>query len=177
MSSEKPSAPHVCDHCKDTHLMPLDGRYVPCTSCPTPCPKCRQGGRGAFCERTPCACECHVEGKLVIETEDRIGAEPPAHPLKLGRSARRSDTDHGEHVMAEKKGAHHVGPGLPRSDKTSDYMFVWGDSLEDIRSKARDRLLLQLGQAVLQLMNDRHLGHVGRDALGRAINEFHEAIR
>lgn len=50
---------HVCDHCKDTHLMPMEDRYVPCTRCPTPCQKCRAGGYGAFCEQTPCDCECH----------------------------------------------------------------------------------------------------------------------
>jgi hypothetical protein len=31
-------------------------RKVHCTRCPTPCENCRFG---AFCETTPCGCECH----------------------------------------------------------------------------------------------------------------------
>lgn len=58
-----PAPPHtpVCNHCSDTHLMPFGDpcRSVPCTRCPVPCQKCRAGGTGAFCEHTPCACECH----------------------------------------------------------------------------------------------------------------------
>lgn len=50
----------VCSTCNDTHRMKLHGRTVPCTRCPTPCQKCRAGGNGPFCERTPCACECHA---------------------------------------------------------------------------------------------------------------------
>lgn len=158
MTSEKPSSPHVCEHCKDTHLMPLDGRYVPCTRCPTPCEKCRKGGTGAFCEHTPCACECHDEvkpiGKLVIETEDRLGAEPPAHPLDIDRSARRSDTAH-----------------------PADFNFVWSNSQQALLDKARDKLLLELGQAMLVLMNQGMLSHRSRDDLGRAVHEFQVAMR
>lgn len=30
-----------------------------CTHCPVPCSKCRAGGNAAYCEATPCSCECH----------------------------------------------------------------------------------------------------------------------
>ena len=56
----------VCARCNDTHLMWLDDRQVPCTSCPTPCDKCRID-YAAFCERTPCPCVCHC-GKFEFET-------------------------------------------------------------------------------------------------------------
>lgn len=47
----------VCDTCNDTHIMNDKGWM--CTRCPVPCQECRQGGNGAFCEHTPCSCECH----------------------------------------------------------------------------------------------------------------------
>lgn len=49
----------VCDHCNDTHRMSLRGDWVMCTRCPVPCQLCRYQGIGAFCENTPCACDCH----------------------------------------------------------------------------------------------------------------------
>ena len=54
----------TCERCGDTHVMTLhreghEDREVMCTSCPTPCQKCRQGGTGPYCETTPCGCECH----------------------------------------------------------------------------------------------------------------------
>lgn len=49
----------VCSTCNDTHMMPLGERSVPCTRCPSPCQKCRVGGIGAYCEKTPCPCTCH----------------------------------------------------------------------------------------------------------------------
>ena len=47
----------VCNTCNDTHIMTETGRM--CIRCPVPCQECRQGGNGAFCEHTPCGCECH----------------------------------------------------------------------------------------------------------------------
>ena len=51
----------VCARCNDTHLVTSheEGRQVMCTSCPTPCGKCRGAHGGAFCATTPCTCECH----------------------------------------------------------------------------------------------------------------------
>jgi hypothetical protein len=65
----------VCKRCNDTHLMTRgeEGheREVMCTFCPTPCEACRAGGFGAFCEKTPCECACHV----------KTAQERPARPL------------------------------------------------------------------------------------------------
>lgn len=60
----KGGAVPVCDTCNDTHQMELEGQgKVPCTRCPTPCPSCAEnGGRGAYCESTPCDCSCHEMG-------------------------------------------------------------------------------------------------------------------
>lgn len=50
----------VCVRCNDTHVIGLeDGQNISCTRCPVPCQKCRRGGRGAYCETTPCGCDCH----------------------------------------------------------------------------------------------------------------------
>jgi len=53
---------YVCDRCKDEHTV-WDSRYdhqIPCTACPTPCRECASGsGKGAFCDKTSCPCECH----------------------------------------------------------------------------------------------------------------------
>ena len=52
----------ICTTCNDTHMM-LFGEYhdeVMCTHCPMPCQRCRAGGHGAFCETTPCPCDCHA---------------------------------------------------------------------------------------------------------------------
>ncbi len=52
----------VCDRCNDTHLV-YDSRFereIMCTSCPTPCPKCRRH-QEAYCATTPCPCECHAQ--------------------------------------------------------------------------------------------------------------------
>lgn len=64
MSNEHQPGSPVCWTCNDTHVMELhsyggDSREVMCTRCPTPCQKCRAGGVGAFCEHTPCSCDCH----------------------------------------------------------------------------------------------------------------------
>jgi hypothetical protein len=62
----------ACSTCDDTHVMHLRGDAVMCTRCPVPCQKCRAGGTGAFCERTPCACECHNERHPDTHYEPRI---------------------------------------------------------------------------------------------------------
>lgn len=56
----------ICSVCNDTHLMDFFhgnhdefSRKVMCTSCPTPCDKCRSNGYGPYCTETPCSCECH----------------------------------------------------------------------------------------------------------------------
>lgn len=64
----------VCKTCNDTHRMTQaregdNDRVVMCTSCPVPCQRCRAGGRGAFCEKTPCRCACHVEGTATARAE------------------------------------------------------------------------------------------------------------
>ena len=56
----------VCRVCLDTHRFPESGHM--CTSCPIPCEECRQGGRGAFCESTPCACKCHRNWRASVTT-------------------------------------------------------------------------------------------------------------
>lgn len=54
----------VCEVCNDTHMMPYGERRVMCTYCPVPCRKCAcDSGRGAFCETTPCDCDCHRRSK------------------------------------------------------------------------------------------------------------------
>jgi hypothetical protein len=55
------SGKFVCKTCMDTHRVDRhDGSVVMCTRCPRPCRKCAVGeGRGAYCETTPCACDCH----------------------------------------------------------------------------------------------------------------------
>jgi hypothetical protein len=62
----------TCSVCNDTHVMPTSDEEIArrgaphnwaCTSCPTPCEKCRgrfrDGGASAFCAETPCVCRCH----------------------------------------------------------------------------------------------------------------------
>lgn len=49
----------TCKVCKDSHVMILDDRAVPCTFCPVPCKECRLDKIGAYCESTPCPCDCH----------------------------------------------------------------------------------------------------------------------
>lgn len=53
----------VCSTCKDTHRMEFGDQKVMCTHCPSPCEKCRKNGNGAFCEKTPCDCQCHKKSK------------------------------------------------------------------------------------------------------------------
>lgn len=60
----------VCSTCDDTHRMVLEDHPVPCTHCPLPCRDCASnGGRGAYCSRTPCPCKCHL----------RSDPPPPTH--------------------------------------------------------------------------------------------------
>jgi hypothetical protein len=54
----------VCSTCNDTHLMPYGEDRVMCTRCPLPCQKCRMGGTGAFCGKTPCECQCHDQRRV-----------------------------------------------------------------------------------------------------------------
>lgn len=49
----------VCSTCRDTHVMALGDRTVPCTRCPVPCEDCRSCG-SAYCKVTQCACACHI---------------------------------------------------------------------------------------------------------------------
>lgn len=51
----------VCGVCKDTHTMYLGGRAVPCACCPLPCQltTCRSTSTQAYCDKTPCGCDCH----------------------------------------------------------------------------------------------------------------------
>lgn len=56
----------VCDVCNDSHMMTLEDQGdVMCTRCPVPCQKCRVGGRGPYCENTPCGCNCHYYNKTL----------------------------------------------------------------------------------------------------------------
>jgi hypothetical protein len=64
----------VCKTCGDQHRV---GSRV-CTSCPLPCPQCRLGGIGAFCDKTPCACACHEGSFLYVDWRQR--RELPAVP-------------------------------------------------------------------------------------------------
>lgn len=52
----------VCKYCNDTHWVhSVIGGTVLCQYCPVPCQKCREGGNGPFCAKTPCDCECHAK--------------------------------------------------------------------------------------------------------------------
>lgn len=92
--SKKP----VCDYCNDTHTMTLhresgQEQEVACTRCPTPCQKCRAGGRGAFCEKTPCACRCHTgpaQERDAVEREiaRRAAGRPDIWELAMGERQR-----------------------------------------------------------------------------------------
>lgn len=58
--TKTPAKPKVvCTTCNDTHYMNVDERHVMCTQCPIPCEGCCGPPSGAFCEYTPCFCECH----------------------------------------------------------------------------------------------------------------------
>jgi hypothetical protein len=70
----------VCTTCNDTHMMQFGERHpVTCTRCPVPCQKCRAGGNGPFCSRTPCACSCHAN-------DWRYRKAPPPAPDLAGGS-------------------------------------------------------------------------------------------
>lgn len=64
-----PIALPICSRCNDTHEMPAwngSGATWPCTGCPRPCDKstCRTSACAAFCDVTPCACECHADDHM-----------------------------------------------------------------------------------------------------------------
>lgn len=65
----------VCKCCNDTHKMDVEDRGPwPCTSCPTPCERCRDA---AYCRDTPCQCACHKKDKFgyYAETHKKSPAE------------------------------------------------------------------------------------------------------
>jgi hypothetical protein len=66
----------ICANCKDTHRVHYEderGEWVDryCQHCPTPCQRCRAGGIGAYCEKTPCDCACHAGHFLYREHAQR----------------------------------------------------------------------------------------------------------
>lgn len=75
----------VCSTCNDTHQMTIHGegevdRVVMCTQCPVPCQRCRAGGNGPYCEKTPCDCACHAKHRT---SEARAsGCEHASHSRK-----------------------------------------------------------------------------------------------
>ncbi len=73
----------VCSTCSDTHSMSLGDRTVLCTHCPTPCQSCREGGNGAFCATTPCACDCHQTARHRAHAADCL-AQITAAVAELG---------------------------------------------------------------------------------------------
>lgn len=77
----------VCETCNDTHRMLMTSieREVMCTACPVPCGKCREGGRGAYCEQTPCACDCH-------EPKEKRVTKPVPNERELLAYLLREDT-------------------------------------------------------------------------------------
>ena len=62
----------VCTTCKDTHVMVIGDRTVPCTFCLLPCPRCRTGGNGAYCTTTPCPCTCHPSHRIPPQPIDSL---------------------------------------------------------------------------------------------------------
>ena len=77
----------VCDTCNDTHRMEVhdehgDSRVYPCTHCPAPCERCR---KGAYCETTPCTCDCHKDSK---EQNDATGRGKAPAQSRPGTSSR-----------------------------------------------------------------------------------------
>ena len=122
----------MCSTCNDTHLMSYGEDRVMCTRCPVPCQKCRAGGTGAFCGKTPCECQCHDQRRvresldahaagyaeavadirrwLVAECKEAHVKRLKHRPSELSRVIRVMDagilvTDSGAHVGAAKKGA------------------------------------------------------------------------
>ena len=69
---EEPTVVPVCVSCGDKHQN--DGGRL-CTRCPVPCQRCRVDAIGAYCGKTPCACDCHV-GDFRYEDHARRKALP-----------------------------------------------------------------------------------------------------
>lgn len=88
----------VCSRCNDTHLMSWDDgdRMVSCTSCPVPCQKCRAGGYGAFCGKTPCACECHT-----TNDKTRLNISEEAFQVALVVSGAKTEDEQTALLMGE----------------------------------------------------------------------------
>ncbi len=82
-----PSTAPICSACNDTHRMKSRPEWA-CTSCPSPCQKCRQGGTGAFCEKTPCACACHANQHQYAHRDikpENVPKSGPPRKTALGR--------------------------------------------------------------------------------------------
>jgi hypothetical protein len=79
----EPTPEPICGVCMDTHQIPNrtdDGTWA-CTSCPSPCRSCASdGGRGAFCATTPCACECHKGRGLYASRDTQPTTPSPSKP-------------------------------------------------------------------------------------------------
>lgn len=80
----------ICDRCDDTHQITLhrangDDLDVMCTSCPSPCDHCRQGGNGPFCTTTPCPCDCHL-GSRFYQERTREAVEARAQEIELANT-------------------------------------------------------------------------------------------
>lgn len=108
----------ICDVCNDTHRNPGPTGSLLCVYCPVPCQRCRQGGRGPYCETTPCACACHHGSRhypVVIV---------PASPAGLDATATRAVLDD---VLAE-RGRQHARWGqqdLPDGTGVSGHDVLW----------------------------------------------------
>jgi len=124
----------VCTVCNDTHRMARhDGSDVPCTSCPTPCGRCRANRNGAYCTATPCACECHASARVAAkkaEIAHLIGAAHKALRSALHLSSCADGDVEGEAIS---DALHNAYPRtLPMSDhgstdigKLVDELAVW----------------------------------------------------
>lgn len=156
---------YVCDRCKDTHLMYLDDRKVLCIFCPLPCPKCRQGGLGSFCEETPCSCECHKEPPIEGVSPD-MDRSMQIHPAPKKKELARADMVHPNtigmaHWVDEKPGEGVFG---------DEFKLVYGETAQEAKEKARDRLLIALARAL------RVTSHEQRDELLRAARALEETL-
>lgn len=167
---------HVCHICKDTHVMPFHGesgeRLVPCTYCPTPCQKCRKGGFGAYCEHTPCDCDCHKDLKGYEERKAEAERSQPDR-VEVADDSGNKATDH-LYPKKDDRRVHPVTGELARSDMMhpATEQPTHTLTLTSNRSEVRDRLLLELSQAVLTIMTREKYSVEQRQGLGGAIIVF-----
>lgn len=94
----------VCATCDDTHRMSYGDVEVWCTRCPIPCQTCRQKD-GAYCQRAPCPCTCHIErhrNAMFVPEIRKLRANRlsllarqvyPRRPRAVVRSASRSSAE------------------------------------------------------------------------------------